>query len=161
LAYIRRSNVPGGLQGRRRRFLQERIQEAVKHVAEGAYENGYLTETQFQQIVSLVEQGQPSPFGQVSVWAARIHGNVDAVYNAVATRLGMSVQDLQSLLASGKPMGEIALEKGVTEKELRLTAASGIKPRLDEAVKSGQMTPKLAEAIVHRIEEAAVTDKAA
>jgi hypothetical protein len=45
----------------------------------------------------------------------------DDVKKAVADKLGMSADDLQSALASGKKLSEIAKEKGVDMKDIHAT----------------------------------------
>lgn len=90
-----------------------------------------------------------------------MHLGLDAVFEAMAQRLGETQQTLESHLSSGKPLSEIAKEKGVTEEELCHTAVSAMKPRLDEAVKSGKMTPKMAEAVLYRMEHGQNAPRAA
>ena len=142
--------------------LDQSFKEAAKDTAEEAFKTGYLTNEQFDRIKNRLEHGKAGGiFGRPWAMVARMHQGSDAVFDAMAKRLGETKQDLESQLSAGKPLSEIAQEKGVSEEELRHTVVSTLKPRLDEAVKGGKITPKMAEAVLHRMEQTPSAPKAA
>ncbi|HLH72850.1 MAG TPA: hypothetical protein VKX96_06175 [Chloroflexota bacterium] len=142
--------------------LDQAFKEAAKSTAEEAFKNGYLTQEQLNRIKTRIEQGKAGGvFGRPWTVIARMHRRVETVLDAMAKRLGESEEDLEAQLASGKELSEIAREKGVSEEDLQQTIVSALKPQLEEAVKSGKITPKLAEAVLHRFEKGETTPKAA
>jgi|GEM_PF-6830044 len=142
--------------------LDQSFKQAAKDTAEEAFKKGYLTEDQLNRVRTRIEQGKAGGiFGRPWTMIARMHRRIDTVMAALANRLGESKEELETQLSSGKELSEIAREKGVSEEELRHSVVAALKPELDEAVKTGKMTSKLAQAVLYRIENPESTEKAA
>jgi mannitol/fructose-specific phosphotransferase system IIA component (Ntr-type) len=142
--------------------LEQAFKDAAEKTVEQAEKDGYLTPAQSQQIRERIATGRSGgPFGRPWIMIARMHQTVSAVLDAVASRLGMTAKDLESRLASGTKMGDLLREKGLSEAELRQTVVDTVRHRLDEAVHQGRITPKFADAVIHRIEESPTFSKAA
>ena len=85
---------------------------------------------------------KPGPFGLKD----------QAVEQAIATKLGMTVQDLQTQLRSGKSLLDLAQAKGVSESDLRATIKTALKAELDKAVAEGKLTQAQEDAILSRVD---------
>lgn len=147
--------------GTDRAKLESAFKEAAKETAEEAYRSGYLTKEQFERISARIEQGRPSIFGLRWTFLARMHRKVGVIFDAVARKLGMPVDELEKRLASGERLTDIAHEKGVSGEALKQTVVAALKPELDRLVQEGTIAPKLAEAILHRVEESELPARAA
>lgn len=142
--------------------LGQSFKDAAEKTVDQAQQDGYLTADQAERAKSRIEQGQAwGPFGRSWKVVARIHQGVGAVFDVVATRLGMTPTELESRLSAGEIMADILRAKGVSEDELRQIVVGAVKPRLDQAVSAGRITPKLEEAILQRIEQSPMLQKAA
>ncbi|HVC34015.1 MAG TPA: hypothetical protein VNL16_10940 [Chloroflexota bacterium] len=133
--------------------LKLSFKEAAKETVDKLQHDGYLTQAQADRMKMRIETGKRNFFGGSIAMLTRFHQGLQAVFEAIAAKLGTSVQDLEAQLDTGKSLDEIGKEKGVTNEELRQTVAKTIKPRLQEAVKEGKIAPKMAEAMIHRIEQ--------
>src|SRR5579859_4085166 len=79
------------------------FKEAAEKTVDQAKQDGYLTADQAERAKARIEQGQGwGPFGRSWKMAARIHQSVGAVFDAVATRLGLTPTDLESRLSAGE-----------------------------------------------------------
>jgi hypothetical protein len=69
----------------------------------------------------------------------------DEMIAAFADKLGISVDDLNAQLASGKTMSQIASEKGLTADQFRTLMLDARSQALDQAVKDGTLTQAQAD----------------
>lgn len=141
--------------------LAQSFKEAGKQTIDQALQNGYLTQSQAEQMKERIEHGKRGFFNRSWARLARMHRGVQTIFEAVAAKFGESVDDLEKQLEAGKSLDELGRAKGISEDELRKTVVAAIKPQLDQAVKDGKIAPKMAEAFLHRIEQPAEAPKAA
>lgn len=141
--------------------LEQSFKEAAMQSVDEGLRNGYLTQKQAEQIKERIEHGKRGFFDRSWSFLVRRHRQTQAMFEAMATRLGMSLEDLENQLETGKSLGELAREKGVSEDDLRKTVVGVVRPRLDQAAREGKITPKMAEAILQRIEHPEEAPRAA
>ena len=143
--------------------LQAAVKQAELDTIDQAVANGDLARNPADALKQRVEQSNgPGPFGLFGD-----HGRgkgmgpgpraavVDeqAVLQAVADKLGMSVADLQTQLRSGKSIADIAKDKNLNVQDLYAAAANAAKPILDQAVKDGKLTQAQADQIYQQIQK--------
>ena len=145
--------------------LQSSVKQAATDTIDEAVKSGDLTQKQADRAKEFVDKAGPGFLGKRLGPALRM-GRIapmprhmaglqgSDVLQAVADKLGMSVDDLRSELCSGKALTDIAKEKGVSEQEVRDAAVAAAKTQLDQAVKDGKLTQKQADAILERLREA-------
>lgn len=141
--------------------LGQSFKEAAKQTIDQGVQSGYLTQKQAEHMKDRIEHGKRGFFNRSWSFMVRMHRQTDAMFEAVASKLGMSLDDLENQLEAGKSLGDLAREKGVSEDDLRKTVVGVIQPRLDQAAREGKITPKMAEAILQRIEHPQEAPKAA
>jgi len=69
----------------------------------------------------------------------------DEVKGEIAGLLGLSLEDMEAQLSSGKTLAELAEEKGVTTDQVLETITSKVGELLDAEVAAGNMIPEQAE----------------
>lgn len=141
--------------------LEQSFKDAAKQTVDEGLRNGYLTQQQAEHIKERIEYGRQGFFNRSWSFMVRMHRQSQAMFEAVASKLGMSLDDLENQLEAGKSLADLAREKGVSEDELRTTVVGVIQPRLDQAVKEGKITSKMAEVILQKIEQPREAPKAA
>jgi len=141
--------------------LEQSFKEAAKQTIDEGVRNGYLTQKQAEHIKDRIEHGRRGFFTRSWSFMVRMHRQTQAMFEAVASKLGMSLADLENQLEAGKSLADLAREKGVSEDDLRKTVLGVIQPRLDQAVKEGKITSKMADVILKRIEQPQEAPKAA
>ena len=123
-----------------------------------------ITQAQADANKSRIDQGQggfgfPGRFG---IGPGGRHGKgfpggpgVDglAVMQAAADKLGMTEQEFQSALRSGKSLSDIATEKNVPLTDVQSAMVAAAKPQLDQAVKDGKLTQQQEDDILQRIQQ--------
>ncbi|MGH2461285.1 MAG: hypothetical protein ACRDIY_20695, partial [Chloroflexota bacterium] len=120
--------------------LGQSFKEAAKQTVDQGVQSGYLTQQQAEHIKDRIEHGKRGFFDRSWAFMVRMHRQTDAMFEAVASKLGMSLDDLENKLEAGKSLSDLAREKGVSEDDLRKTVMGVIQPRLDQAVKGGKIT---------------------
>lgn len=92
-------------------------------------------------------QGQSSagPNAAAGGWMYAYHGQMET---ALAGALNMSVDDLNKELQSGKTIGQIAQEKGLTQQQLQDAMLKAQGDILAQAVKDGNLTQAQADQIL-------------
>jgi hypothetical protein len=90
------------------------------------------------------------PDGLMGGYLADYQDDFDA---AVASALGMSVEDYQAALAEGKRPGQIAQEQGLDRDAWQTIWLDAHKTVLDQAVADGKLTQDQADALYERIEQ--------
>ena len=129
---------------------------AAKTQLDQAVKAGNLTQKQEDSFLQQIQQGQ-FPFfgGRPGGPSPRAMGGLpmQAVEQAAADKLGMSLQDLQTQLHSGKSLSDVAKDKGVSEQDLRSAMATAAKTQLDQAVKDGKLTQAQADSVLQRIQQ--------
>ena len=69
----------------------------------------------------------------------------DAMIAVYAQELGISVDDLNTRLANGETMSQIAAEKGLTVEQFRTLMTDARSQAIDQAVKDGTLTQEQAD----------------
>lgn len=72
---------------------------------------------------------------------------------AVATKLGITPQALETELRSGKSLAEVAQARNVSRDELKATMRAALKTDLDQAVAAGKLTQARADAILAKFDQ--------
>jgi len=73
---------------------------------------------------------------------------------ALAQKLGMTVEELRSRLRSGATLSQLAQEKGVSLEELREAALAPYRARLEQAVQNGRLTREQADRLLEQVRRA-------
>jgi len=148
--------------------LNDSIKKAQTDTIDQAVQNGDLAKNRADDMKQRVQQGNPGFFGPFGGrfegqfgdrrWAGHGFRGVGGMYDqtaqkAIADKLGMSVQDLQAQLRSGKSLSDVAKDKGVSEQDLRSAAATAVNAQLDQAVKDGKLTQQQEDSILQRIQQ--------
>lgn len=84
-------------------------------------------------------------------WGAVMAGNNSAIRTEVAKALGMSAEDLQKELDSGKTCAEVAQSKGISTEQLAEIVQKVKTDLLDKAVAEGRVTEEQAKVMKERI----------
>ncbi|MHB8619015.1 MAG: hypothetical protein ACYDAG_05470 [Chloroflexota bacterium] len=135
---------------------QSQVQAAVKGAATDtvgdAVKAGKLTQTQANRIDQRIQNGKPGfgfgfgfrpPHGALGM-------NRGAVLTAAAGALNLQPSALRAQLRSGKSLQDVATAQNVSLSTVQAAITSAIKPRLDQAVSSGKITPQQEQKILSR-----------
>jgi hypothetical protein len=148
--------------------LADAVKTAQSQTIDEAVAKGDLAKNRADEMKQRLQQGGPgffAPFGgpgfpggkgaKMGPGPGGMFGMHDgAVQDAIAKTFGMSVQDLQTALRSGKSLLVIAGDKSVTEKDLRSAIHDATKAELDKAVAAGKLTQAQADAMLARVDQA-------
>ncbi len=96
-------------------------------------------------------QGQGGMMGGYGLMA----GYRDQMHAAIAKALGMSVDDFNAALASGKTAWQIAQEKGFSAEQFRAAMLQARSEVLAQAVKDGTLTQAQADAMLGHMKQGA------
>ncbi len=77
----------------------------------------------------------------------------DEIDTAIAKGLGMSIGDLRQALQSGKTLGQIAQEKGLTTDQLSSVVLNAYNNALTQAVKDGRLSQSQADVILEYLKQ--------
>ena len=164
------ANLAGAL-GIDQTKLTDAIKKAQTDTIDQAVTNGDLTKARaddMKQRLAENKAGQFGPFGGPGMpfekgdrrgpggpkmggpMAGGLQGQ--GIQEAVAAKLGLTVQELQTQLRSGKSLLTIAKEKGVSEADLRAAIKAALKTQLDKSVADGKLTQAQADAALARID---------
>ena len=98
--------------------------------------------------VAFAQGGQP-PFTGMMGGYGWMH---DYVEQAFAAKLGLTEQQVEDQLAAGKPMYQIALDKGIKQEELATFMNEVHQEAFDKAVKDGVITQERADWMLQRMQ---------
>jgi polyhydroxyalkanoate synthesis regulator phasin len=152
-----------GALGIDRAKLDEGLKKAATDTIDQAVTNGDLARNPADAMKQRIQQSGPEGilgfggfgFGRHGRGELRVETrgpliDGDAIFKAVADKLGLSVADLQTQLRS-KTLAALAQEKNVNVQDLYKAAADAAKPQLDQAVKDGKLTQAQADQIYQQI----------
>lgn len=94
-------------------------------------------------------------FGRGQALGGLVQKYRDQIHAATAQALGLSTQDLDKELASGKTLGQIAAEKNITPQDFRTKFAEAMADVLKQAVAAGDLTQAQADALLAHIKTGA------
>ncbi|MBI1801939.1 MAG: DUF2680 domain-containing protein [Chloroflexi bacterium] len=147
--------------------LRSAQKDAAKDMVDQAVKDGKLTADQaakakqhidtaqkckfpLGRVGGLKPQGQPGKPDLHAFGGASLHVGVDAAAKA----LGMTSDQLQAQLKSGKTLEQIAKDKGVDLQAVRSAVISAEKAQIDQAVKDGKLTQTQADHLKSTIDKA-------
>ncbi|MBI4496727.1 MAG: hypothetical protein HY689_02365 [Chloroflexi bacterium] len=139
--------------------LVDAMKQAGQQTVDEAVVNGDLTQRQADRVKERIQSGA-FPKGPWHFGKARGHhalkGVIDpqTVKTAITQRLGLTTEELQAELRSGKTLRQVAEERGVSVEDLRQTVLDTVEPQLDTAVQEGRITEQQRERILERIRQA-------
>jgi uncharacterized protein YidB (DUF937 family) len=94
-----------------------------------------------------IESGRPEDRGQEGKHGPRGLGNHEEMQGIIADTLGLSTEELQSELESGKTVAQLAEEKGVSVDAVVDAITAKINESIDQAVADGNLDAEKAEEI--------------
>lgn len=145
------------------------IKDAALAVVDQQLADGKLTQAQADAIkVQINEQATNGTFDYGVPFGGRHGGEMHgpghggpgfgigspAVMAAIATKLGLTIDELHDQLRGGKTLLALATEKNVSEADLRATIVAALKTELDAAVKAGKLTQAQADTILQQAQTA-------
>lgn len=138
--------------GIQRSELDTAITNAGNSTVDEALANGTLSQQQADALRSRIQGGNFGFFGGRGgrggpEGGLRLPGVKDAMINAAATTLNLSVDELRTQLRSGQTLAQIAQAQGTTEQAVTDAALAAAKTQLDQAVANGTVTQAQADAI--------------
>lgn len=81
-------------------------------------------------------------------WMTTTGGMHTIVWDRLAVALGLTSDELNAELTSGKTLAQIAEEQGISQQELSAALETAVKDGLDDAVKDGILTQEQASAML-------------
>jgi hypothetical protein len=81
-------------------------------------------------------------------WMTATGGMHTLVWDRLAEALGLTTDELDAELASGKTLAQIAEEQGVSQDELSVTLETAVQAGLEKAVAEGVLTQEQADAML-------------
>ena len=150
--------------------LTQSMVQAQKDTIAQAVKDGKLTQAQADKLDTHVDAMAKKGIYGFTGLAAKHHakmnrnnsvlkGVMQQVTTAVASKLGISVDQLKSDLKSGQTLAQIAQSKNVSVADLKTAIVNTVKPTLDQAVKNGKLTQAQEDKVIQRIQNADFTKK--
>ena len=136
--------------------LSAALKSALEKRIDAAIAAGRLTEEQGDELKQRIESGDFPLFGVPGFGPGHggfEHHGIFHGFDAAATYLGMSEQELGSELESGKSLAEVAKAKGKSVDGLVDALVADAKKHLDEEVSEGDLTRAQADQLLSRLEE--------
>ena len=137
--------------------LDTAMQEAHQEMIEQAVADGSITQEQADRMLSRAEDGLP--FGKMGHRGGRGRG-ISLGLNqadALAEKLGLSLDELQEKLSAGETLSEIAEAQGVDLEEVQEALSAekleAQKANIQQAVEDGKMTQEQADWMLQGIDQ--------
>jgi ribosomal protein S20 len=136
------------------------MKQAASATVDDAAAAGDVSPNQATRLKERIESGDFSHMGhgmghgQQGEMHAKMMANRDAIMGALASKLGITTDELQKQLHQGKTLHRIGTEHNVSDQDLKAAILSVVQPQLAEAVKNGDLSQKQAEAVVKRVQSA-------
>lgn len=130
--------------------------------------DGKLTQAQADKLAAARDKVQAEGFGALLKGAKdkaagkangtksqewNMKASLQEVYAAVASKLGLTAEQLTAEIKSGKNLLEVAKAKNVSEADLRAVVVAKVKEIADRAVAAGKLTREQADRLVARFTE--------
>lgn len=122
--------------------LQSALKTSGDQMVDNAVASGKLTQQQGNNIKQRIDSGQgfAFPWGAMLGRQMLMHHTMVAVDKGVADALGMTPQELQSELDSGKTITQIIAERGKSVDDVVNAVVAQAKTKLDQAVANQKLT---------------------
>jgi polyhydroxyalkanoate synthesis regulator phasin len=133
--------------------LSDALKQALMNRVDAAVQAGRLTKEQGEQIKDRIKSGDV-PLFFFGGGPPRLHfeGPVRGL-DAAASYLGLTESELQSKLAQGKTLAQIAKDEGKSVDGLVQALVEDAKKHLDEAVSQGRLTREQEQSILANLKE--------
>lgn len=145
--------------------LGEQMKAAAKTTVDDATQQGALTAEQAQRMKDRIDQASPEQFaGKFFGGPGRGHhrgmgmgkpgrfGFGGGLWDAAAQKLGLTTDQLQTELRSGKTLAQIAQENGVSRDDLKAALVEAQRTQVQQAVAQGRLTQEQADRILASLE---------
>ncbi len=129
--------------------LTNALKKAIEDRVDAAVAAGRITKAEGDELKARIESEQVPLFGHPGFG----HGGFVAGLDAAAAYLGVTTSDLQSELASGKTLAQIAQEKGKSVDGLVTALVDAAKKHLDDAVAAGRLTQAQEQTILSNLKQ--------
>ena len=133
--------------------LSAAIKSALEKRVDAAVAAGRLTKEQGDGLKQRIESGDFPLFGFGPGPGGFAHHEILGGLDAAAAYLGLSEDELQAQLESGKSLGDVAKAKGKSVGGLVDALVADAKKYLDEEVGEGHLTKSQAEQMLSRLED--------
>ncbi len=133
--------------------LSAALKSALEKRIDAAVAAGRITKAQGDEMKQRIESGGFPLFGMGSGPGMFEHHEMFGGLEAAATYLGLSGDELQTQLASGKSLADIAKSKGKSVDGLVNEMVADAKKHLDEAVADGHLTRAQASEMLAHLEQ--------
>jgi uncharacterized protein YidB (DUF937 family) len=95
---------------------------------------------------------QSGGMGEMYAWMHQSGGMHEAVWAALAEKLGLTPDELVDEVGSGKTLADLAQEKGVSTADLTATMKETMRAVLEEAVEDSILTQQQADQMLEQME---------
>jgi ribosomal protein S20 len=134
-----------------RATLDSAIVTAGNNTADEAVQQGTLTQAQADALKQRLQQGEFRSLlggrGGKGFGGPRVAGVKQAMFDAAASTLNLSTDELTTRLRNGDTLTAIAQAQGTTEQAVIDAALAAARTQLDQAVTAGTLTQAQADAI--------------
>jgi hypothetical protein len=136
--------------------LEKAHEQALQQTIQRAYSDKKITKQQETDLLNKAAEAQDPCAAVDRVAAAHAHLKASraAVVSAVAAKLQMQPSTLQSDLASGQTIPQLAAAKGVSVNDVNTTYLDAVRHELNLAVQRGDVTTSQADQAFTRIQKA-------
>ena len=130
--------------------LSAALKKALENRVDAAVAAGRLTKAQGDEIKQRIESGDFPLFSGPGLGFGFHHaiGLFGGGFDAAATYLGLTEDQLRTQLESGKSLADVAKAKGKSVDGLIEAIVADVKTRLDAAVKAGRITQSQEDSIL-------------
>ncbi len=132
--------------------LSAALKSALERRIDAAVAAGRLTKAQGEEMKQRIESGDFPLFG-MGPGPGFAHHEMFGGLDAAAAYLGLNGDELQTQLASGKSLADIAKSKGKSVGGLVNAMVADAKKHLDEAVADGRLTQAQASEMLSHLEQ--------
>ncbi len=125
----------------------------MQGMMQGATGRGGMMGGNWQSMQQMHNQmTQNGGMGAMHEWMHQSGGVHDTVWKALATKLGLTSEELTAQINSGKTLAQIAQEKGVSTKDLAAVMETTMETALAQAVKDGKLTQAQADLMIQHMD---------
>ena len=119
----------------------------------GAIGNGGMMGGNWQSLQQMHNQmTQNGGISAMHEWMHQSGGVHDTVWNALATKLGLTPEEFTAQINNGKTLAQIAQEKGVSTKDLANVMETTMESALTQAVKDVKLTKAQADLMIQHMD---------
>ncbi len=142
--------------------LESATQAALRTTIEQAYKDGKITQAQETKLLNRVSQLDAHPCAAMGrmyghhggQYSGALANARQAILSAVAAKLNLSAATLQSDLASGQTLPQIAAAQHVSIADVNATYLSALHAQLTTAVSSGAISQQQANQAYTKVQQA-------